>query len=78
MALAQRGQQHHPTPKENEMPKRSKKAEQEHLLHLAIEAQHHFWDVARQLEEALGFDLDDLSQDLSTVSIADLRKQANS
>jgi hypothetical protein len=59
------------------MPKRSKKAEQEHLLHLATEAQHRFWDIARELEEALGFDIDDLSQDLSLVSISDLRKQAS-
>jgi hypothetical protein len=59
------------------MPKRSKKAEQEHLLHLAIEAQHHFLDIARELEDALGFDIDDLSQDLSLVSISDLRKQAS-
>jgi hypothetical protein len=59
------------------MPKRSKKTEQEHLLHLAIEAQHRFWDIASQLEEALGFDIDDLSQDLSLVSISELRKQAS-
>jgi hypothetical protein len=59
------------------MPNRSKKAEQEHLLHLAIEAQHQFWDIARELEAALGFDIDDLSQDLSLVSISDLRKQAS-